>query len=38
MKTLSAAGVFTLLAIACLTIMVGCVIVPGLPSVAAIWA
>lgn len=35
MKTLSAAGVFTLLAIACLTIMVGCVIVPGLPSVAA---
>ncbi|WP_338564596.1 MFS transporter [Erwinia sp. E_sp_W01_6] len=35
MKSLSAAGVFTLLAIACLTIMVGCVIVPGLPSVAA---
>lgn len=34
-KTLSAAGAFTLLAIACLTIMVGCVIVPGLPSVAA---
>lgn len=31
---LSAAGAFTLLAIASLTIMVGCVIVPGLPSVA----
>ena len=35
MKQISTAGVFTLLAIACLTIMVGCVIVPGLPSVAA---
>jgi MFS family permease len=31
---LSAVRAFTLLAIACLTIMVGCVIVPGLPSVA----
>ncbi|TFY88339.1 MFS transporter [Pseudomonas kairouanensis] len=27
-------GAFSLLAIACLTIMVGCVIVPGLPSIA----
>lgn len=35
MKKLSAVGSFTLLAIACLTIMVGCVIVPGLPSIAA---
>lgn len=34
MKRLSATGAFTLLATACLTIMVGCVIVPGLPSVA----
>ncbi|PLR36038.1 MFS transporter [Chimaeribacter coloradensis] len=32
---LSPAGAFTLLAIACLTIMVGCVIVPGLPTIAA---
>jgi MFS family permease len=32
-KTSKAAG-FTLLCIACLTIMVGCVIVPGLPSIA----
>ncbi|PLR31659.1 MFS transporter [Chimaeribacter californicus] len=31
---LSSAGAFTLLAIACLTIMVGCVIVPGLPTIA----
>lgn len=35
MRPLSAAGSFTLLSIACLTIMVGCVIVPGLPSIAA---
>lgn len=34
MKTLSIAGAFSLLAVACLTIMVGCVIVPGLPAVA----
>jgi MFS family permease len=34
MKTLSKMGGFTLLAVACLTIMVGCVIVPGLPSIA----
>lgn len=34
MHTPSKAGAFTLLAIACLTIMVGCVIVPGLPSIA----
>lgn len=34
MKPLSLAGQFTLMVIACLTIMVGCVIVPGLPSVA----
>lgn len=32
---LSRSGAFTLLAVACLTIMVGCVIVPGLPSIAA---
>lgn len=34
MRTLSTAGSFSLLAVACLTIMVGCVIVPGLPSIA----
>ncbi|QQX57450.1 MFS transporter [Pseudomonas chlororaphis] len=34
MQKLSIAGSFTLLAVACLTIMVGCVIVPGLPSIA----
>jgi MFS family permease len=31
---LSAGAAFTLLAVACLTIMVGCVIVPGLPVIA----
>lgn len=31
---LSRAGTFSLLAVSCLTIMVGCVIVPGLPSIA----
>lgn len=31
---INAPGAFTLLAVACLTIMVGCVIVPGLPRVA----
>lgn len=34
MPTLSKMGSFSLLAIACLTIMVGCVIVPGLPVIA----
>jgi len=34
MQTPSKAGAFSLLAIACLTIMVGCVIVPALPSIA----
>lgn len=34
MNSLSKAGALTLLAVACLTIMVGCVIVPGLPSIA----
>lgn len=34
MNTLSKAGALTLLCVACLTIMVGCVIVPGLPSIA----
>ncbi|TFY87707.1 MFS transporter [Pseudomonas nabeulensis] len=34
MQTPSKLGAFSLLAIACLTIMVGCVIVPGLPSIA----
>ena len=34
MQTPSKMGAFSLLAIACLTIMVGCVIVPGLPSIA----
>ena len=34
MSVLSKAGAFTLLAVACLTIMVGCVIVPGLTKVA----
>ncbi|KWS32815.1 MULTISPECIES: MFS transporter [Pseudomonas] len=33
-STPSALAAFTLLAIACLTIMVGCVIVPGLPRIA----
>ena len=32
---LSAAGGFTLLAVAGLTIMVGCILVPGLPEIAA---
>lgn len=32
--SLAPMGVFTLLAVACLTIMVGCVIVPALPSIA----
>lgn len=35
MQRISALGAFTLLAIACLTIMVGCVIVPALPSIAS---
>lgn len=35
MTTLSKAGAFTLLAVASTTIMVGCVIVPGLASIAA---
>ena len=34
MHQLKTAGAFTLLAVACLTIMVGCVIVPGLTAVA----
>jgi MFS family permease len=34
MNTLSKAGSLTLLCVASLTIMVGCVIVPGLPSIA----
>lgn len=34
MQTLSRMGALTLLTVACLTIMVGCVIVPGLPSIA----
>ncbi|CAI1870770.1 MFS transporter [Serratia fonticola] len=34
MYALNKAGAFTLLAVACLTIMVGCVIVPGLTEVA----
>ncbi|WP_067701956.1 MULTISPECIES: MFS transporter [unclassified Erwinia] len=34
MKTLPQTGGFTLMAVACLTIMVGCVIVPGLPSIS----
>jgi MFS family permease len=34
MQKLSIAGSFSLLAVACLTIMVGCVIVPGLPTIA----
>jgi len=34
-RPLAPAGAFTLLAVACLTIMVGCVIVPGLPSIGA---
>ncbi|WP_321792883.1 MFS transporter [Burkholderia pyrrocinia] len=33
-QPLRKAGAFTLLLVACLTIMVGCVIVPGLPSIA----
>ena len=35
MSKLNPLGGFTLLCVACLTIMVGCVIVPGLPSVSA---
>ena len=35
MLNISKMGEFLLLAVACLTIMVGCVIVPGLPTVAA---
>lgn len=35
MQGLNKIGAFTLLAVACLTIMVGCVIVPGLTEVAA---
>lgn len=35
MSQLSKVGAFALLCVACLTIMVGCVIVPGLPDVAA---
>lgn len=35
MAQLKPIGAFTLLSVACLTIMVGCVIVPGLPSIAA---
>ncbi|MEJ4044197.1 MFS transporter [Erwinia sp. SLM-02] len=34
MHQIKTAGAFTLLAVACLTIMVGCVIVPGLTAVA----
>lgn len=34
-STISAAGGFTLLAVAGLTIMVGCILVPGLPEIAA---
>ncbi|EHM01593.1 transporter, major facilitator family protein [Acetobacteraceae bacterium AT-5844] len=34
MPALKTSGTVTLLAVACLTIMVGCVIVPGLPSIA----
>lgn len=34
MQTPSKLGAFSLLAVACLTIMVGCVIVPALPSIA----
>jgi MFS family permease len=34
MPALRASGSFTILAVACLTIMVGCVVVPGLPSIA----
>ncbi|CAB3751338.1 permease [Burkholderia sp. MSh2] len=33
-RSTSKAAAFTLLSVACLTIMVGCVIVPGLPSIA----
>lgn len=35
MSTLSKTGALTLLSVACLTIMVGCVIAPGLPSIAS---
>lgn len=35
MPSLNKRGAFTLLSVACLTIMVGCVIVPGLPRIAA---
>lgn len=34
MQNLSKAGSLSLLAVACVTIMVGCVIVPGLPAIA----
>lgn len=34
MSKLSSTAAFSLLAVACLTIMVGCVIVPGLPGIA----
>lgn len=35
MSTLKPQGAATLLGVACLTIMVGCVLVPGLPAIAA---
>lgn len=35
MKSLGKMGAFTLLSVACLTIMVGCVLAPGLPVIAA---
>ena len=35
MSTLKPLGAFSLLCVACLTIMVGCVIVPGLTSIAS---
>jgi MFS family permease len=34
-SSLSTAGAWALLSVSCLTIMVGCVIVPGLPSISA---
>lgn len=34
MQTIGKAGTFALMAVACLTIMVGCVIVPGLPAIS----
>ncbi|WP_294902683.1 hypothetical protein [Tatumella sp. UBA2305] len=36
-STLSAVGSFTLLAVAGLTIMVGCILVPGLPESQQPW-